>query len=85
MGHKLPELRLSRRLGRELQASVTSATLEKKHRLVIESPELFDLFFLSLPIRWPDITVRRPAAMNTYELLVFSSVLLLLWSFYFVV
>ena len=41
---------------------------------MIESPELFDLLFLSLPTRWPDIAVRRPTAMNTSELLTFSSV-----------
>ena len=46
----------------------------QQHRLVIELAELFDLLFLSLPSRWPDIAVRRPTAMNTSELLTLGSV-----------
>ena len=49
---------------------------------MIELAELFDLLFLSLPSRWPDIAVRRPTAMNTYELLTLGSVVVVVVVFY---
>lgn len=62
------------RLGGDPAVRRHSAISRQQHRLLIELAELFDLFFLSLPSRWPDITVRRSTAMNTYELLTLGSV-----------
>ena len=74
LGQQLPGSMSWLRLGGDPAVGRHSAISGQQHRLVIELAELFDLLFLSLPNRWPDIAVRRPTAMNTSELLTFSSV-----------